>query len=168
MTKDRKKQIISDLIVVVVAIIVFLIINNFVCSFINVEGHSMDNTLHEKDKAISFYYDLDNINRFDIVVIDRDNEKRLIKRVIGLPGETIEYKENKLYINGSFVSEDFLEPNTVTDDLIITLKDNEYYCLGDNRSVSIDSRAHGPFIKNEIKSSHLFIIYPFNKIGFIK
>ena len=112
------------------------------------------------------------INRFDIVVINvsdnSNNEKLLVKRVVGLPGETISYVDNKLYVNGEYVAEDFLINNPKTSDFTMELDDDEYCCLGDNRSVSRDSRFYGAFKKDKIVSSHLFILYPFNKFGFKK
>lgn len=112
------------------------------------------------------------INRFDIVVINvsdnSNNEKLLVKRVVGLPGETISYVDNKLYVNGEYVTEDFLINNPKTSDFTMELDEDEYCCLGDNRSVSRDSRFYGAFKKDKIVSSHLFILYPFNKFGFKK
>ena len=59
----------------------------------------------------------------------------------------------------------FVKPVRYTSEF---LKDNEYFCLGDNRDVSNDSRFYGPFKKENIETSHIFILYPFNRIGFIK
>ena len=95
-------------------------------------------------------------SRFDIVVIKISN-KLLVKRVIGLPGETVEYKNSKLYIDGIFVEEDFLN-NVKTDDFQISLSKNEYYCLGDNREHSSDSRFYGPFILEDIIATKFFNI----------
>ena len=88
------------------------------------------------------------IKRFDIVVLESPS-KYLVKRIIGLPGETIEYKDNQLYINGTAMNEPFLS-NTLTEDFNVTLAENEYYVLGDNRQHSMDSRVYGPFMKDQI------------------
>ena len=168
MKKNKKKEIITDLLIVVIVFTVFFVITKFLCTFINVKGTSMQDTLQENDKGMSFYYDLDNIQRFDIVVVNTESEKSLIKRVIGLPNEKIEYRDNKLYVNGEYIKEEFLKDGIITNNFNITLKDNEYFCLGDNRGVSNDSRFYGPFKKENIETSHIFILYPFNRIGFIK
>ena len=64
------------------------------------------------------------------------------------------------------VEEPFLEDNVNTTDLEIKLSENEYYCLGDNRNISRDSRYYGPFSSDIILSTHLFVLYPFKDIGF--
>lgn len=167
MNKKIKDEIVSDIIVGIVAIVIVIILNNFVFMPARVTGTSMCHTLEEDELCFSFYYDKDNIDRFDIVVIQTDESKKLIKRVIGLPNEKIEYKDNKLYIDGKYVKEDFLEDDTITNDFVYKLRDNEYFCLGDNREVSKDSRIYGPFMKDSIIASHIFIYYPINKMRFI-
>lgn len=124
-------------------------------------------TLHDGDRGFSFIITRNiNIERFDICVIDPDNiDYLLVKRVIGLPGETIEYIDNKLYVNGQYIEEDFLNDDVYTNDFKVTLNENEYYCLGDNRGNSNDSRFYGAFLKEEIKSTKFFIYYPFNDFG---
>lgn len=168
MKKIDKKEVISDLVVIAVAVMVFYLISKFLAMPISVHGTSMEDTIKENSVGLSFYYDLDNIERFDIVVVDINQDKLLFKRVIGLPNETIEYKNNKLFVDGKEVKEEFLDTSTYTGDYSISLEDNEYFCLGDNREVSNDSRYYGTFKKGDIVSSHVFLIYPFNRIGFYK
>lgn len=124
-------------------------------------------TLHDGDRGFSFIITRNiNIERFDICVVDGDDiDYLLVKRVIGLPGETIEYIDNKLYVNGEYIEEDFLSQEVNTYDFSITLGENEYYCLGDNRENSNDSRHYGAFKKEEIKSTKFFIYYPFSDFG---
>ena len=107
------------------------------------------------------------IKRFDVAVIktgDDSSSKLIVKRVIGLPNETLEFKDNKLYINGEYVEEPFLN-NTNTADFKEVLGSNEYFCMGDNREVSRDSRFYGPFSSKQIRSTHLMIFYPFARFG---
>ena len=116
-----------------------------------------------------FYYD---IKRFDIVVVDYPDEP-LIKRVVGLPGEKIEYRNNKLYINDKLVKENF-EVNGKTGDYEIiesgesVIPDDMYFVMGDNRINSTDSRSIGPVKKEQILGKANFVLYPFNKFGLIK
>ena len=168
MNEKIKKEIRIDLLMIAITVIVFFILTNFVFKISNVKGHSMEDSLHENDRCLSFYYDLNNIQRFDIVVFNVSSEKELVKRVIGLPNEEIEYKDNKLYVNGIYIEEEFLDNDAITSDFKVILKDNEYYCLGDNRTNSNDSRFYGPINKDSIVSSHIFRFYPFNRIGFMK
>ena len=111
------------------------------------------------------------ISRFDIVVI-KVNGNKLVKRVIGLPGEHIEYKDNKLYVNGTYVKEDFIDTTTKDFDTVIfgnnSIPDNYYFVLGDNRNNSVDSRIIGLINKNEIIGTTNFSIFPFTRFGIVK
>ena len=123
------------------------------------------NTLHNGDVMIldKIGMKLGGIKRFDIVVIQTGKTK-IIKRVIGMPGETISYHDNKLYINGKEVSDN--HSNEITYDFEeVKIPDGEYYVLGDNRTDSVDSRILGTIPKNEILGHATFIIYPFNRFG---
>ena len=103
-------------------------------------------------------------DRFQIVVINNKNDNdRIIKRVIGLPNETIEYKDNNLYINGEYVHEEY--EHGLTEDFVYKTHDNEFFVLGDNRTVSKDSRYFGAFNKKDILGSVQIRLFPFNKIG---
>lgn len=151
---------------VIIAIVIAILLINFVFMSVQVKQSSMIPILNDGDRGISFictkYF---GINRFDIVVIKTEN-KLLVKRAIGLPGETIEYKDNVLYVDGEEVVEDFLEEDVHTSDFSVKLGDDEYYCLGDNREHSSDSRTYGPFKKSAIKSTHIFVFFPFNDFGY--
>lgn len=162
------KERIKDIIPYVVILLVVILVKHFVASPILVRGDSMDPTLKSGEFMIldKIRYKLKEINRFDIVVINTDNSS-LIKRVIGLPFETVEYKDNKLYINGEYVKEDFLGEGVYTKDFSysVTLGEDEYFVLGDNRSVSKDSRAFGPVKKSEIDGRAYFTLFPFTNFG---
>lgn len=117
-----------------------------------VVGPSMEPTLHNGNIGISYNH-FKNIKRNDIVLVkNKATSKTIIKRVIGLPGEKIEYKDNKLYVNDKEYKDKF---SNATSDYSITLTDNQYFCLGDNRLVSADSRTFGSFSKHDIKSKVL-------------
>lgn len=147
-------------------LIVFLCFKFIFISAI-VDGNSMYPTLHDGDRGFSFVVTKNiGIERFDICVIDpEDVDYLLVKRVIGLPGETIEYKDNKLYVNGEYIKENFLSDEVNTYDFTVTLGEDEYYCLGDNRENSNDSRHYGAFSSEEIMSTKFFIYYPFSDFG---
>lgn len=128
-------------------------------------------TLDDKDIMIlnKIGYEVDGLERFDIVVV-KYYDKYLIKRVIGLPGDNIKYKDNKLYINDEYVEEPFLNDDVVTWDfeMVGTVPEDSYFVMGDNRVVSMDSRDLGTFKKSRIIGKTNFTVYPFSNFGIKK
>jgi signal peptidase I len=120
------------------------------------------------NKAIYFFSDPD---YGDIVIIHRPT-KNYVKRVVGLPGDTVEIRNNVLYINNEVHEEDYLEQeaiNATGDYGPITLADDEYFVMGDNREISKDSRNGLGIIKeDEIIGRSELIIYPFDNISFTR
>ena len=114
---------------------------------IKVTGDSMEPTL--KNGEIKTYIVSNSIKRYDIVYFNKENEG-LIKRVYGLPGETITIKNGTVLIDGKEIKDDF-QTFSSEEDKTVTLKENEYYVLGDNRTTSLDSRNFGPIQKEDIK-----------------
>ena len=148
-------------------IVVVGIIRTFLITPIIVQGESMVPTLKGGELMILKKYDK-SFNRFDVVVVNKNVEgDNLIKRVIGLPGETIRYKNNHLYINDEII-EDIYAYGDTGNFQELTLDDDEYFLMGDNREISLDSRSLGVIKKNEIEGTTNLILYPFNKIGLIK
>ena len=164
---EKLKGFIKDLLQsLIIAIIIVFILFQFVLISVEVEGSSMEPNLYSNQRGVSFIITKNfGINRFDIVVIDSDKlDALLVKRVIGMPNEIIKYEDNKLYINGEYVEEDFLG-DVYTGDFEKQLGEDEYFCLGDNRDVSRDSRFYGPFHLKELRASNIFIYYPFSDFG---
>lgn len=149
----------------IILICIVILIKKFIVTPIRVNGPSMNNTLQNGDIMLlnEFSYKTNGIKRFDIVVIRYKNEY-LIKRVIGLPGEVVEYKDNLLYINGNVVDENFEHAET-GDVEKIEVPQNEYYVLGDNRINSTDSRIIGSIPIEKIKGTTNRVIYPFKRMG---
>lgn len=112
-------------------------------------------------------YRINGLKRFDIVVIKYNNEK-IIKRVIGLPGDYIEYKDNILYVNGKEIKEEYkrdITNNFSLKDLgYEKIPENKYLVLGDNRSISKDSRIIGLIDKEDIEGYTGIIVFPFKRI----
>ena len=152
------KEIISYVIIIIAVILV----RTFLVTPIRVNGDSMNNTLKDGYLMVLKKYERNSINRFDIVVINQDGEK-LIKRIVGLPKEDIEYKDNVLYINGELIENNFGSVNT--KDFKDYCAENEYFVLGDNRENSKDSRVFGCVSAKDILGTTNFIFFPFNKIG---
>lgn len=158
------KKFLKEYLPYIIIIILVLLIKRFVVSPIKVNGDSMYSTLKDKDIMILniIGYRFDNIKRFDIVVVDGEDEY-LIKRIIGLPGEKIEYKNNKLYVNGKLVKDNY--GKKVTKDFKTKVPKGSYFVMGDNRTNSLDSRYFGAFKKNKILGKTNFTIFPFNRFG---
>lgn len=132
-----------------------------------VSGHSMDTTLDDGMYGFSSNIkDGTEIERGDIVIVSTDS-KVIIKRIIGLPGETIKCEDGIVYINNEPIVEDYA--TGTTDDFDeCTLGENEYFVMGDNREHSKDSRIIGPISKDQIIAKHLFVITSINKFGYHK
>lgn len=165
---DTIKKIIKEYLPYVIVIIVVLFFKQFFFAPVRVNGSSMDNTLKDKEILLLNIIDYklnDNIKRYDIVVVDIEKEF-LIKRVIGLPGDIVRCVDNKLYINGKEIKEEYAKGET--SNFEVKVRDGEYFVLGDNREVSLDSRAFGSFKRNQIVGKTTHILFPFNKFGKIE
>lgn len=159
-------KIIKSLIPYIIIIIVVILVRTFIATPVRVNGSSMYPTL--KGDEIMLLNKLGHIDRFDIVVLKIDGrEDNLIKRIIGLPGETVEIKDNDIYINDKKLEDKYGYGVTYNIDKV-TLKEDEYFILGDNRKISLDSRVFGTIHKNEIKGTTNFIMFPFKSFGKVK
>lgn len=145
MDKKEIRIIAANIMVLIIAILGVLIFRRIFVTTL-VSGKSMEPNFKE-NQIVMMHIFLD-LDRFDCVMIK--SEKQLFKRVIGLPGETVEYKDNKLYINGVEIEDKYAQGKT--ENFKVILAENEYFCMGDNREISKDSRALGPFKREQIKA----------------
>lgn len=165
---DTIKKFLKEYVPYVVVIILVLLFKQFCFAPVRVNGASMDNTLKDKEILLLNIIDYklnDNIKRYDIVVIDNEDEF-LIKRIIGLPGDIVRCIDGELYINDKKIEEDYSIGKT--SDFEVKVRKGEYFVLGDNREVSLDSRYFGSFKKEQIKGKTTHILFPFNKFGKIE
>ena len=149
--------------------------NHFIGTHTVVEGTSMETTLHDADNLIinKIGYRFHDPKRYDIVVFPFDDETYYIKRIIGLPNETVQIVNGKICINGKMIKEDYgLEPIDNPGNAVepITLGADEYFVLGDNRNQSKDSRSGevGVIKREKIIGKAVFRFYPFDSFGKIE
>lgn len=158
-------KIIKEIIPYLIIIVVVILIRTFIITPVRVDGASMDKTL--ENGQILLLYKLGNVKRYDIVVLDEEIEDEIIiKRIIGMPNDTVEIKNGKIYVNDEEIEEEYAYGQTSDYDKI-TLKDDEYFILGDNRPISKDSRYFGPVKEDEIIGKIIFRLWPINKFGTI-
>ena len=163
------KKFIKELIPYVVIVLVVVLIRSFLVTPVIVSGDSMVPTLNDRELLLlnKINYRLNDIKRFDIVVIRLDN-KEIIKRVIGLPGEEVLYRNNTLYIDGKEIENKY---NFETEDFSLKticncqrIPEDKYLVLGDNRSVSADSRIMGLIDREDIEGSVEISLWPIKKV----
>ena len=142
-----------------------------------VSGASMYPTLHNGDRMV--LSKVGDIHRFDVVILKAPDENvEYIKRVIGIPGDTVEMKSGVLYINGKKVEQPFINTEALAkqtvfmDDFTLEsltgeskVPEGKYFVLGDNRGVSKDSRMIGFIDRSAIEGKAVFTIWPFGRIG---
>lgn len=164
------KKIIKESIPYIILLAIIILIRVFVVTLVRVDGSSMSSTLQDRDILILNKLNHD-FKRFDIVVIEYNHE-RLVKRIIGLPGEQVRYRNNNLYINQKKVKENFFHEKTENFNIIELgyhqIPKGYYFVVGDNRDNSLDSRYIGLIKEEQIKGVTTTRIFPFNKIGKVK
>ncbi|WP_208422331.1 signal peptidase I [Latilactobacillus fragifolii] len=155
-----------------------MVLRSFILVPASVSGQSMAPTLKSADQLL--LRTSGPIKRFDIVVFTRPDQTTYVKRVIGLPGETVAYRNDQLYINGRYIAEPFLDaakqkPGVLTSDFELKaligeqrIPQNEYFVLGDNRQISKDSRLFGPIHRDTILGRAVAIYWPINDVQFLK
>ena len=172
------KEIISWIVYFACLLAAVFLSNTFVIQRTMVSGESMYPYLHDKDQLMmdKLSYRFHDPERFDIVVfpVVRDGkEEYYIKRIIGMPGETVQIKEGYIYIDGEQLEENYgaeamMDAGRAAQE--ITLGDDEYFVLGDNRNKSDDSRYDnvGNLKRDKIVGRAWVRIWPFSRICVIK
>ncbi len=165
---EAKKEMwawIREIVAVVVAV---LLIKTFLFEIITVEGGSMLNTLRTGDRMYVSILSakIEGYQRGDIVICYYpDRTDRCVKRVIALPGDSVEIIQGAVYVNGELLEEEYIDYQALYSYPLTVMGEGEYFVLGDNRPISHDSHSYdvGPVTRIEGKAR--FIIWPFERIG---
>lgn len=165
----------------VLCYVMVMLLTTFVVKPIRVEGSSMYPTLKDGEIGLTnvFSVKFQSVDRYDVVIIyNEERGEYWVKRVIGIPGDTVESKADILYVNNEPVNQNFLdqeylqemqkEGQFTSDFSAVTLKEDEYWLMGDNRSRSEDSRIHGPFKESELVGKDVLILYPFDEMKYVR
>lgn len=174
--KKGKSSFLKELLIYVcIFIVLWRVIPAYVIERTIVDGSSMQDTLQDEEQLMveRLSYRFSDPKRFDIVILmpyGDDVDEYFIKRVIGLPGETIQIKDGEIYINGEVLEENYGKESIIDGGIAeepLTLGDDEYFVMGDNRNGSDDSRADyiGPITRNLIKGKAIFRIWPLDRFG---
>ncbi|WZL71819.1 signal peptidase I [Clostridiaceae bacterium 35-E11] len=169
-----KKEVLEWLKTIIISVVIALVITTFIRPTL-VKGYSMYPTLHPYDYLIinKIPYMMHEPEKGDIVVFKshlktiEGREKDLIKRVVGVEGDTIKIKNGKVTVNGEELQEDYINGNYTSGDIEIVVPENMVFVMGDNRENSLDSRDErvGPVEIDTVRGKVLVRLYPFSKIG---
>ncbi len=179
----KKNGFLSDIILGVVVIAVLVGLRAFVFTPVEVVGDSMDPTLQDGERVIALKNT--DLKRFDIVTFPAPDAagKNYIKRIIGLPGDTVEYKDDVLYVNGKAMKETYLDEykealddgQPLTPDFTLetyfdsaTVPDGYLFVMGDNRRISKDSRIIGYIAEKNVTGDVRFCFWPFDRFGTVE
>lgn len=168
------REFLLDSIKFIIVIFVVLILFLYVVSITQVVGNSMYPTLQDQEVLVlnKAIYRFRDVKRGDIISLSYADTKYLIKRVVGVPGDTVEFRNNTLYINGAVYEEDYLEEDVVTNDFSLqdigydVIPEDMYLVLGDNRQNSMDGRDIGLIKKSDIIGKIALRFWPINRFKF--
>lgn len=195
--KNIIKEVRGILLTVVGSILILTLVNTKVLANARVQQESMENTLYNDEKLIvdKISYDFSNPKRGDIIIFfdneqkgniieesyeylkeiasishNTDTRMRLVKRVIGIPGDEIDIKDGYVYLNGNMLDESYTKGHTYIRDIDFPIKVEEdtLFVLGDNREKSKDSRDFGLININQVEGKAVFRLSPFSRFGVIE
>ncbi|MDL2317915.1 signal peptidase I [Eubacteriales bacterium OttesenSCG-928-A19] len=165
--KSIGREILEWILVIVVAVAAALLIRTFIFEPVRVDGNSMLNTLYDKEYMIvtKYQYLFGDPERFDVVICHYPNRgsTNFVKRVVGIPGDTVAMHNGELYVNGEAVDEPNIDYKANYEMAPVTVEEGHYFVLGDNRSNSNDSHAPGvgQLTRNQIVGEVRLVVWPF-------
>lgn len=161
---------------IAISVVIALIVILFLYQPVRVEGTSMMPSLVDQERIFinkfSYRFGFTDISRFDTVVFwfPGDTSKSYIKRVVGIPGDTVEISRGQVFLNGQELTEPYV-PDDYRDRVSmdkISVRENEYFVLGDHRSSSNDSRTWGAVPRSYIYGKAVFSYWPLDRLGTVR
>lgn len=143
------KGVLKNLLIYAILFITIFFINTQVFLITYIPSESMEPTLKTNQFVLNTRIHHQEIQRYDIVVF-KQQDRLLVKRVIGLPGETLTIKGNHVSVQGKQTTEDFLKEPMLTEDMKCNIPEDQYFVMGDNRNHSYDSRKFGTITKKDM------------------
>ncbi|MGH8977282.1 MAG: signal peptidase I [Acidimicrobiia bacterium] len=177
--KRGTRQLIEWMILIAAALALALLVQTFLVKAFYIPSESMVPTLNENDRVLvnKLSYKFHDVHRGDIVVFkapegEESGVKDLVKRVIGLPGDNLAFRDGAVYVNGALLDEDYLPEGTVTSQICnvaseLTVPANSYYMMGDNRQASRDSRCFDAIPEGDIVGRVFFKMWPLSDLSFM-
>ena len=165
-SKDEKRiakatDLVNTASVIPITIAIFIFIDFLFLSPVRVSGDSMKNTLHNNDILLTSHFITEKYDKDDIVIIKKRENFLIIKRVVAVQGDTISVTSNGVVtVNGEIIEDCYMSSIEYDN---YTLEKDEFYCLGDNRMISSDSRSSGIFKRDQLCGRVILSIVPFNK-----
>jgi signal peptidase I len=178
--RDNRRVVAEWMVILSLALGVALLVRHFVIQTFSIPSASMYPTLKVKDRLLveKLAYQYRDVRRGEIIVFKtpksvqvRNNDKieDFVKRVVGLPGETVEIKSNQVLINGKPLNEPYLPKGILTTgDQRVVVPIDQYFVMGDNRGDSFDSRGWGTVPRSLIVGRVLFRVYPVTRMGSVR
>jgi signal peptidase I len=172
-TRSSVRSAVEWVVIVVAALVAALLIKTFLLQAFYIPSDSMNPTLVQRDRVLvnKLSYHFHDVHRGDIVVFERPpgetdpKIKDLIKRVIGLPGDTVEGRDGAILIDGRILREPYVAKNSPMSDFPArAIPKGQYWVMGDNRGNSKDSRVFGPISKSLIVGRAFIRVWPISKI----
>lgn len=172
---DATRNALEWAVVLVGAVLVALVLRAALFQAFWIPSESMETTLLINDRVLvnKLSYKLHDVHRGDVVVfVRRDDEpgeyRDLIKRVIGLPGDTVESRDNVVYVNGAKLVEPYLDPGITTSNFgPIPVPEDQVFVMGDNRNESFDSRNFGTIEEDRIVGRAFVLFWPVNRVSWL-
>ncbi len=153
---------------IIIAIVLALLFRMFIFEHFLVDGQSMYPTLRDSERIIvnKLTYRFHEPDYHDIIVFRYRDDRDFIKRIVAMEGDTVQIKDNQLYLNGKVLKEPYLEENSVNDYGPVTVPENHYFVLGDNRANSRDSRYEdvGFVAYEDLKGQAYLVFWPIDEL----